>query len=328
MKFSISLILKGAAMGVAEVIPGVSGGTIAFITGIYEELIETIKGLTPAKFKILTQSGFSAFWQAINGSFILMLGMGMLCGIISGVFVVTHLVEHYPEILWGFFFGLILASSVYIYQIMPRKKVAEFIIIVIGLVIAYMITSFSPAEGSTNYPFVFLSGMIAISALLLPGISGSFILLLMGMYVLIIPEVKYLMTDFNTGSLFIVLVFLAGCLTGLIAFSRVLSYAFKKFKSPTLALLCGFMLGSLNKIWPWREATLWVSEEGNKFESLAEYSGSAEHLKVLQEVKVWPTQYEGEPFLWWTILAFIIGIAIVAALTMNTDSRLPSNDPS
>jgi putative membrane protein len=326
MKLSFSLILKGAAMGVAEVIPGVSGGTIAFITGIYEELIETIKGLHPSKLSLLFKGDLASFWKAINGNFIITLLFGMLIGIIGGVFLITHLVEHYPEILWGFFFGLILASSVYIYQIMPRKAVVEFVVIVVGLVIAYMITSFSPAEGSTSYPFVFLSGMIAVSALLLPGISGSFILLLMGMYVLIIPEIKYLITDFNQDSFLLILVFVLGCITGLVLFSRILSYAFKKFKSATFALLCGFMLGSLNKIWPWREATLWVSESGEKFNAPAQFSGDMEELKVLQEIKVWPTQYEGEPYIFWTVLAFIVGIVIVALLTMNSQPPLKATD--
>ena len=157
MKGVIQLMLKGAAMGVAEVVPGVSGGTIAFITGIYEELINTIKGLTPGKFNVLRKEGTLAFWNAINGNFIITLLSGMLVGIACGVFAITYLVEHYPEILWGFFFGLILASSVYIYRIMPQRKVTEFVIIVVGFLIAFMITSFVHAEGSKSYPFVFLN---------------------------------------------------------------------------------------------------------------------------------------------------------------------------
>lgn len=315
MKSVFQLFLKGAAMGVAEVIPGVSGGTIAFITGIYEELIDTIKGIRPSNIKLLFTSDFVGFWKAINGNFIVWLLSGMLFGIVFGVFTIAHLVEHYPEVLWGFFFGLILASSVYIYKLMPQKMVREFVIIVLGFVIAFMITSFSPAEGSKSYPFVFLSGMIAISALLLPGISGSFILLLMGMYVLIIPEVKTLITDFNTGSLTLLVVFLAGCLVGLFTFARVLSYAFKKFKSATFALLAGFMLGSLNKIWPWQETVLWISEDGAKYADTNNYPGSPQDLKVLQEVKVLPHNYEGDPYLFWTIFAFIIGVLLVYFLT-------------
>jgi putative membrane protein len=315
MQKTIALMLKGFAMGIAEIIPGVSGGTIAFITGIYEELIDTIKSFGPHLISVLRKQGVSAFWTAINGSFLLKLIMGMLLGIVSGVFLITQLVQDYPEILWGFFFGLILASSVYIFRIMPSRSPKEYVLIILAAFIAFALTSIAPAEGSRSLPFVFLSGMVAISALMLPGISGSFILLIMGMYVIVIPELKLLITDFNTDSLLLIFIFGLGCLTGMAIFSRVLSYAFHHFKSPTFAILCGFMLGSLNKIWPWRIPTLWTDSSGTQWSSLETYTGEAEELKVLQEMKVFPDQYSSEPYLWATIISFILGLIIVAALT-------------
>ena len=322
MRQTIGLMIKGFAMGVAEIIPGVSGGTIAFITGIYEELIDTIKGIGPQKLKVLQKEGLFSFWKSINGPFIFRLLLGMAAGIIIGVFTITHLVHDYPEILWGFFFGLILASSIYIFRITPQIRLYEYVMIIAAAVFAYWITSIAPAEGSRSLWFVFLSGMIAISALMLPGISGSFILLIMGMYVIIIPEIKLLLTDFNMDSLILLFTFGLGCLTGLTIFSRLLSYAFHHFKSATFAILCGFMIGSLNKIWPWRVPTLWTDKEGNTISTLQSFNGSLEELKVLQEIKVLPADYPSQSFFWPTIIAFVVGIAIVALLTKGEAAKV------
>jgi len=248
----MTLALKGMAMGIAEVIPGVSGGTIAFITGIYEKLLNTIKAFHPALIGTFKKEGIGSVWETINGTFLVTLLIGMATGVVVGVFGVTHLLETYPEMLWAFFFGLIISSAIFIGRQVDTWRIVEVVALVVGTAVAYYITIASPSQPNEALWFVFLSGAIAISALILPGISGSFILLIMGMYSFIIPTVKKAITTFDSQSLVIMGVFAAGCLLGLMTFSRVLSWTFKHYKNPTLALLTGFMIGSLNKLWPWR----------------------------------------------------------------------------
>jgi len=312
--FSIATALKGMAMGIAEVIPGVSGGTIAFITGIYEQLINTIKAFGPELFSALKTGGLKAGWQAVNGNFLLSLIAGMVIGIGVGVFGVTHLLENYPVLLWAFFFGLIVASAIYIGKQVPQWKVTEIVALVAGIGVAYWITVAVPAEGTEALWFVFMSGAIAISALLLPGISGSFILLLLGMYTFIIPTVKEALKTLDGDKLLILAVFAAGCAVGLVTFSRVLSWTFKHFQNPTLALLTGFMVGSLNKIWPWRIPVSGLTEEGEK----VNWTTGVKLDKVIEEMNVAPSTYEnlmGESsYLVGAILAAILGIAIVFLL--------------
>lgn len=311
---SLTLILKGMAMGMAEVVPGVSGGTIAFITGIYERLLETIKHvLGPQVWRSLSRDGLSAAWQQANGGFLVLLLSGMAVGIVVGVFGITHLLEHYPILLWAFFFGLIIASAVYIGKQVERWKAAEIIGLVLGTLIAYVITIASPAEGSTHLGLVFVSGMIAISALILPGISGSFILLLMGMYTIIIPTIKEALKTLAPESLVVLGVFGLGCLVGLATFSRVLSWAFKRYHELTLAVLTGFMLGSLNKIWPWRKAVLGLDEDG----ALVEITAGTAIEKVIKEVNLMPGQYAAEvgpSFLLGAALCMLAGLALVFLL--------------
>ena len=254
----IGLILRGFAMGMAEVIPGVSGGTIAFISGIYTQLLDAIKAIL--SFEPITafkKDGWRGVWVIINGDFLLYLLLGMVGGIVIGVFAITHLMESYPIPLWSFFFGLIIASTWFIAKQIPTWNVTTIGLFIFGTVIAYLYTIVSPTNGNEALWFVFISGTIAISALLLPGISGSFILLLLGMYAFVVGSVKNLLTDFNTDYLLVVGVFATGCLLGLATFSRFLSWLFKIYPNQTLALLTGFMLGSLNKVWPWKIILSW-----------------------------------------------------------------------
>ena len=227
----IGLALRGMAMGIAEVIPGVSGGTIAFITGIYETLINTIKAFSPALLGTFKQDGIKGVWSAVNGNFLVSLMVGMAFGIVVGVFGVTHLLDNYPQHLWGFFFGLIIASAIYIGRQVPKWGIQEIVGLIAGIAVAYYVTIASPAEGNDSLWYVFLSGTIAISALILPGISGSFILLLMGMYTVVLPEVKNVLKTFETDSLILVGVFAMGCLLGITTISRVLSWMFKNYNS-------------------------------------------------------------------------------------------------
>ncbi len=310
----MGLALKGMAMGMAEVVPGVSGGTIAFITGIYERLLETVKNiLGPEAWRALGQEGVAAAWSKANGTFLLTLLVGMAAGIIAGVFGITHLLENYPIPLWAFFFGLIIGSAVYIGRQVGRWKSREVAGLVIGTIVAYVITIASPAEGSTSLGLVFVSGMIAISALILPGISGSFILLLMGMYTIIIPTIKDALKTLAPESLTVLGVFGAGCLLGLATFSRILSWTFKHYHNMTLAVLTGFMLGSLNKIWPWRRAVLGLTDAGE----LVSIEPGTVVDKVIKEINLMPGQYAAEvgaAYLVPAVLCMILGLALVFML--------------
>lgn len=307
--------VKGAAMGIAEVIPGVSGGTIAFITGIYEELIFSIRQCNLQQLRLVFQGRWKEAWANINGNFLFQLGVGMAMGILFGILVVTHLVENYPEILWGFFFGLILASAFYILSLMEKITLFQIFLIGIAAVFAYGVTELTPAEGSTHLAFVFLSGVVAVSALLLPGLSGSFVLLVLGMYTIILPAAKSVLTEGDLSALLLIGTFAVGCVVGLALFSRVLTYLFKNFKLTTFALLSGFMLGSLNKIWPWREGRLWMGPEGQIY-SEQPLNIDAE-MRILREAKVWPGDYSDNPYLLFTILAFLLGLIVIFALWKN-----------
>ena len=303
--------LKGLAMGMAEVVPGVSGGTIAFITNIYERLIEDIKKISAIPFGIWKKNGFVYFWEYIDGTFLLSLLSGMIAGIVVGVVGITYLLEHYPSIIWGFFFGLIIASAIYIARKIETWKIAEILLLLAGICSAYYITMVSPTQGTENLLFVFLSGMIAICALILPGISGSFILLLLGMYTIVLHNAKALLSDFNTASLLLIIIFILGCVAGLTIFSNVLNYLFKRYHYPTLAILTGFMIGSLNRIWPWRNPTLWLNKESGDYTSILPPDVELEAFQIIKEMNVLPSNYEGSPFLIGVILSFLGGLTVV-----------------
>ncbi len=326
MKQTLFIALKGMAMGMAEVVPGVSGGTIAFITGIYERLINAIKSVGPQAINAFRADGVKGVWQAIDGNFLMALVGGMLVGLVVGVFGISHLLENYPILLWAFFFGLIVASALYIGRQVTNWRIVEIIALIIGAAIAYYITIAVPAQGNEALWFVFISGAIAISALLLPGISGSFILLLMGMYTFIIPTAKDALTTFNSDSLIILVVFALGCAVGLVTFSRILSWTFKHYKNPTLALLTGFMIGSLNKIWPWRIPQQWLVEneadeyilQENSYELYQTAVQKGEEIKLLVENNVSPSNFTtitGDTnYMIGAIVTAILGFALVFVL--------------
>ena len=241
------------AMGAADVVPGVSGGTIAFIAGIYDELINSIKSINMHSLKLLFTGKIAAFWKAVNGNFLFALLLGIAISVFSLAKLITYLLLNEPVLVWSFFFGLVLASTWFVTKDIKGwnwKTVAGF---VGGAVIAYYITVATPAETSTNLMFIFLCGAIAICAMILPGISGSFILVLLGKYFYVMEAVKTL-------DLVVLGVFAFGAALGITSFSRVLSYALKNFRNITLSVLSGFMLGSLNKVWPWKEVEKLVSD--------------------------------------------------------------------
>ncbi|RIJ45690.1 DUF368 domain-containing protein [Maribellus luteus] len=257
------LVLKGMGMGAADVVPGVSGGTIAFITGIYEELINSIKSINLKAVKLFFTGQFAEFWKAINGTFLVSVVAGIGISIFSLAKGLEYLLTHYPILVWSFFFGLIVASAIYVARAIKTWNAGTIISGLIGIAVAFAITVISPAEANTAYWFVFVSGMIAICAMILPGISGSFILVLLGMYKFILGAVG----DMNIA---VLLTFMAGAAIGIISFSNVLSWLLKKYHNLTIAMLAGFMVGSLNKVWPWKEVTETIIDRHGELKPIAE----------------------------------------------------------
>jgi putative membrane protein len=241
----IGIYIRGLAMGAADVVPGVSGGTVAFITGIYEELLTSIKSVNLTALKLLFKQGPGAAWQHINGNFLLVLALGILTSIFSLAKIISGLLEQQPLLVWSFFFGLILASSVHMARQLKVWNLQAIMAVLLGIIVAWMVALLKPAELPPLPLLVFLSGAIAICAMILPGISGSFILLLLGMYAHILSAVKQL-------DLALLVCFAAGCGVGLLSFANLLSWLFKRFHDLTLSLLTGFLIGSLYLVWPWK----------------------------------------------------------------------------
>lgn len=240
------LTLKGIAMGAADVVPGVSGGTIAFISGIYEELIDSINNINLAALKLWKAEGFKNFWNHINGTFFVFLFAGIGISIVSLAKVVSHLLEAHPVLIWSFFFGLIIASVWLISKSIVEWSLGVIGIMGIGAVVAYYISTINSVASVDASWYIVLSGAIAICAMILPGVSGAFILLLLGSYDKVLGAI-------SEKNLVVIGLFGLGCVIGLLSFARVLKYLFSKFKNLTVALLAGFMIGSLNKVWPWKE---------------------------------------------------------------------------
>jgi putative membrane protein len=246
MKFNKSLFFKGMLMGIAEIIPGVSGGTLAFITGIYKELIDSIKSINLDSLKLLFQLQLKKFWHQINGNFLSTLLVGMVVSILLLSRFITFLFDFHQFKIWGFFFGLIISSALIIFKSINKLNSVSLLFLLAGLVLSAYISLVAPSSTPNNNIFIFLSGAIAISAMILPGISGSFILLFLSKY-------EFILSSLNSFEINVILVFLAGCVTGLVTFSRLLSYLFKNFYDNVVGLLVGFLFGSLIKIWPFYE---------------------------------------------------------------------------
>ncbi|TNF73234.1 MAG: DUF368 domain-containing protein [Bacteroidetes bacterium] len=239
------LVLKGMAMGAADVVPGVSGGTIAFISGIYEELISSINGIRPSLLKILRTQGFQSVWKELNGGFLLSVLTGIGISVLSLAKGISWLLTHQPILLWSFFFGLVLASVFYVAKGISRWDLAAIVMGIVGAGLAYLVVSLPVSQTSATPAYLFLSGALAICAMILPGISGAFILVLLGSYKTVLDAV-------HQRDLQVILVVGAGAIVGLLSFARLLKWMFSKFKNATLALLTGFIIGSLPKIWPWK----------------------------------------------------------------------------
>ena len=305
------LILKGMGMGIAEVIPGVSGGTIAFITGIYNELLHSIKSIDGKFIRLLFSGQFKKALEKLNLSFLLYVFLGMLIGLLSGIFFITHLLETHPEYLWGTFFALILASVPLLLRSVQLKAI-YFLYMILAAVLAFYITGLTPISASPNLLYIFFGGTLAIVALVLPGISGSFILLLLGLYTLIVPTLKELISEPDFAKFKILAIFGLGCLVGLATFARLISAAFQKHKDVTIMIMSGFMLGSLNKIWPWRNPEVLLNKDTGQTEAFtADTPWPSELFKVIQEKNVWPGEYFDNPHTTAVVICMVVTAVLV-----------------
>tara|TARA_B110001450_G_scaffold192057_1_gene180335 strand:+ start:602 stop:1537 length:936 start_codon:yes stop_codon:yes gene_type:complete len=238
--------LKGMAMGAADAVPGVSGGTIAFISGIYEELIASISLVNFSLIKTFKNEGIKSVWNKVNGNFLLSLVIGILISFVSFMKIAKHLLELHPILVWSFFFGLVLASILYVSKQIKKWDLLRITLFILAVFLAYYITTLPSLANNENPIFIFLAAAIAICAMILPGISGAFILVLLGAY-------KTLSTAFSNFDIKNIIIFIAGAIVGLLSFSKLLKWLFNNYKNSTLAILTGFIVGSLNKIWPWKQ---------------------------------------------------------------------------
>ena len=283
---NIMVAVKGACMGAADVIPGVSGGTIAFIMGIYDEFVGSLASINGEALKLLLKGRFSAFWKHINGSFLLSLVAGIGISVIALAGLMQMLLSDFPIQTWAFFFGLIVASSIFIIRGISGWKIREGLMLVFGILLGAVICTLSPTQTPDGLWFIFLSGALAICAMILPGISGSFILLILGKYEYVLGAISGLVAGVDPGrNLLILGVFGLGAIIGILAFSRFLHWLLARWQKETMIVLAGFIIGSLVKIWPWSNAEaivlsqfpeLAASGESLPAEIISQYMASAD----------------------------------------------------
>jgi putative membrane protein len=285
-------------MGVADVIPGVSGGTIAFITGIYEELVHSINEFDSASVRLLSKFQFAACWKKINGNFLAAVFGGVATSLLLLSGMMLYLLRYYPIMTWSFFFGLILMSFPLILRKIKKWKLGSVTGFIVGIGLAYLLTISSPVQTSDNIFFVFLAGAIAICAMVLPGISGVFILLLIGKYL-------YIVTALNEANIFVMLVFTIGCVSGLISVSRLLTWALANYNQIVISLLSGFMVGALNKVWPWRKVLEYATN--SKGDQIAVFDKSVLPWDYLSETGK-------DPQLFQAIFMMALGVLMVVLI--------------
>lgn len=303
--------IKGICMGAADVIPGVSGGTIAFMTGIYDNLVGSISSINMTAVKLLFTGKFSQFWKYINGNFLLSLVAGILVSILSLAKLMQYLLNYHPIQTWAFFFGLIVASSIFILKGIENWKGKDFALLVFGIILGVVICTLSPTETPDGLWFIFLSGAIAICAMILPGISGSFILLILGKYEYMMGTIadivsgKGVLMDFV-----IVLVFILGALIGIIAFSKFLHWLLEHYHRPTLLVLAGFIIGSLVKVWPWSNMPDIICSQFPEAAAMMETAGADEVVQM----------YSGQidPHIWGAVAFALVGLMLVIGIEFAT----------
>jgi len=300
IKRYLLIYLKGVAMGAADVVPGVSGGSIALITGIYQRLLDSINSFNGENLRLLKKLEVKKFYKEVDGSFLLSLLLGIMTSIFSLSNLITYLMSDHPIPLWSFFCGLILISAFIILKDIQRWHLGVVVSLIVGTVAAYFITDLPPTSSPDALWFTFVSGAIAICAMILPGISGSFILLILGKYEMILQAVS----DRDVVTLG---VFALGCIVGILSFSRVVSWLLKNFYSTTIGLLSGFMLGSVNKLWPWKEVVEYrIKSSGEKEPFITENILPATYLEQIGE----------DPLVLYAFLSFAFGIVLVLGIDL------------
>ena len=292
---SAGIFLRGLLMGAADIVPGVSGGTVAFITGIYDQLLDSLRAVDLAFLAKLSRLDITGAWQHINGRFLLALLLGIATSIFSLAQLVSWVLEHHPVPLWAFFFGLILASALVLLREVDNWSVLKVLCLLSAGAVALFIALSPVMSLEMGLAGVFLAGFLAVCAMILPGISGSFILVLLGMYSTTLVALKSL-------DLVFILVFVIGAGCGLLCFSRLLHWLLLRFHQGTMAVLTGFLFGSLLVVWPWKRVLEWVE-------------GSHGQLKPAQQFPVSPLDYQiytgQDPQLWFCLSLMIAGFAVV-----------------
>jgi uncharacterized membrane protein len=315
------LILKGLGMGAANKVPGVSGGVVAFVAGFYEEFIYSLRKVNKKAFKLLFNGRFKSFFRYINGRFLGLLFFGMIVSYFSVSKVLDYLIKHYELFVWSVFFGMIIGSIYYINKDFKDWNYKTYIALTIGILLGVSVSFFNPAKENDNLWFVFFCGIISVSGMTLPGFSGSFILILLGNYVLLLVDsVNALydtLSDMVSGDfsfidnkervrmLKVLTVFTLGSVTGLVTFSHALSYILKHYKSITLSTIIGFIIGSLGVVWPWKKTLYKINEDGS---FLLDSTGG----KIIENYHRYIPEPNTETY--YAIGFIFIGILIVLAL--------------
>ncbi len=297
LRESISLIFKGIGMGAANVIPGVSGGTIALITGIFEKLINSIKSFDLKAVRLILKGDFKGFFNHINMGFLLSVFFGIFISILTLARILGYLFENYPVYIWAYFFGLILASVYFVGRRIEKADVWVVIIFLVGTIIAVLLSVLSPATENRHIYYLILCGVVAICSMILPGLSGSFVLILMGNYELIFIYAV------NELDMRILIPVGAGAVVGLLAFSHILSWIFKQYRDQTISFLTGFILGSLSILWPWKNEVYQTNQLGEIF-----LKSGGDPIIIGYE-KYLPRQFDNEVII--SILLMITGIITI-----------------
>jgi len=300
----VVLYLKAFLMGMADLIPGVSGGTIAFITGIYESLLDAVGSVNKRSLSALFRFDVKGFLSIVHIRFLVPLVFGMLSAIFLLARLMHYLMNDHPIPTWATFFGLIAASIVVVFkQLDNPKEMGNIISLLVGAVFAWIMVSLIPVDTPTDSWFIYLCGIIGISAMILPGLSGSFLLLILGKYEFITGAVK---SPFVDGHMVILLTFVAGSLTGVAGFSRVLNWFLKHYRSQTMAFLTGILIGSMKKVWPWKEVLETKVVRGK--------------TRILREANILPESFDSQVVL--ALALAIIGFIAVIWMEYRTSSKL------
>ena len=309
LKDYLLIAVKGACMGGADVIPGVSGGTIAFITGIYDEFVGSIASINMEAVRLLLRGRFKDFWKHINGSFLLALIAGIGISVLSLAGLMQYLLESHPIQTWAFFFGLIVASSIFILRGISGWKLREMLLVIGGVILGVTVCTLSPTQTPDALWFIFLSGAIAICAMILPGISGSFILLILGKYEYIMGVITGLFSGNFASNFLILCVFLVGAVVGILGFSKFLHWLLARWHKETLIVLAGFIIGSLVKVWPWSNGEAIVTSQFPELATLAETTQSGLPAEIISQYMTSADMHIGG-----AIIFALIGFTLVTGI--------------